>query len=245
MLISFKQRAEEQELIDDFSLSGPEVERTFKSIEGVNAWLGGNQVFVSGFKKILQHPSFLDRQAPLGVHDLGCGSGDGLHALAGWLRSKKISAQLQGYDANPFVVELARKQNEGYSEVSIEEQDIFADDYLPATAEVISFNLCLHHFSEDTYLPLLKKCKNAGVKAILINDLHRNWLAYRLFQLVSWAFRLPKMAKEDGLLSVRKGFTRKELTQMAEKLDLPDYHLAWKWAFRYQFILFIPPSNNS
>lgn len=237
MFKTFKERSQEAEIIDDFELSGTEIEQTFDSIEKVNIWLGGNQVLVDSLKKTLRHPA-LQKKEKLLLHDLGCGSGDGLVSLAKWSRKQQQKIQFLGLDANPFVVQLAKERTRDYPEIQFKTQNIFAEDYSLKNIDIATFNLCLHHFETAEISGLLQKCKTDGVHAILINDLHRHGLAYYLFYLVCWVFRSPKIAREDGLLSIRKGFKRRELIQMAEDLGAT-YQLGWRWAFRWQFILFL------
>jgi hypothetical protein len=237
MFQTFHTRAQEAEIIDDFALAGEEIEKTFNSIEQVNIWLGGNLVFVNSLKKVLRHPAIQHKEDVL-LHDLGCGSGDGLVSLAKWARKQSRNIRFLGLDANPFVIQLAEKRTGDFPEIHFQTQNIFADTYRLKGVDIATFNLCLHHFEPQEIEVLLLKCKADGVHSILINDLHRHWLAYYLFQLVCWVFRSPKIAKEDGLLSIRKGFKRKELIQMAESLGA-SYQLSWRWAFRWQLILFL------
>ncbi|MEM6377609.1 MAG: methyltransferase domain-containing protein [Bacteroidota bacterium] len=237
MLKTFKERAQEAEIIDDFDLAGTEIEQTFDSIEKVNIWLGGNQVFVDSLKKVLRHPNLRNKKKVL-LHDLGCGSGDGLVSLAKWSQKEGRDIQFLGLDANPYVVQLARERTKDFTEINFKTQNIFAEDYSLKQVDAASFNLCLHHFESAEINGLLQKCKSEGVQAILINDLHRHWLAYYLFYLVCWVFRSPKIARLDGLLSIRKGFKRRELISMAEDIGAA-YQLKWRWAFRWQFILFL------
>jgi hypothetical protein len=137
------------------------------------------------------------------------------------------------------VVELAEKGAKDYSELSFEVQDIFSESYSLRGTDIATFNLCLHHFTESEIRQLLNRCRDAGVKAILINDLHRHWLAYYLFEIVCLIFRSPRIARLDGLLSIRKGFKKRELQQMAKDLGVKDYRLRWRWAFRYQCLFFL------
>lgn len=232
--ITFKKRATEKEIIDDFSLSGTEITDTFDSIEKVNIWLGGNQVLVDSFRKCIQR---LPAKSVV-LHDLGCGSGDGLLSLAQFARKRQIPTQFIGVDANSYVIEIARSRSQNFPEIKYQVQNIFAEAYQLKGVDIATFNLCLHHFTEAEIEQLLHKCKVEGVKAIIINDLHRHWLAYYAFHLVCWVFRSPKIAKDDGLLSIRKGFKRGELLQMAQNIT-PKYYLRWRWAFRWQLLLFL------
>jgi hypothetical protein len=72
---------------------------------------------------------------------------------------------------------------------------------------------------------------------IVINDLHRSALAYRLFQVLCFVFQLNAMSREDGLVSILRGFKKEELVRFSEKLNLSNYKIQWKWAFRYQWII--------
>lgn len=231
----FKYRSEEEEIIDDFSMAGEEVIKTFKTIERVNSLLGGNQVLVSGVRQLTQK---LNAQGSrIHLYDLGCGSGDGLRAIARWARRKKIPMQFTGIDANGFIVEYAREKAKAFPEIQFVQQDLFDAKCTLKKADLVTFNLCLHHFTEAEQATLIKKCRTDGVKAILINDLHRHWLAYYAF----WGFSLltgaNKIAREDGLLSIKKGFKKKELSLLGQSAGFREVPVRWRWAFRYEMSL--------
>ena len=236
MPLSFQTRSTQTEIIDDFSLSGNEVAATFDSIEGINTWLGGNAVLKSGLAKILKSEEWQGKE--IRFWDLGCGTGDGLRALAKWAKRKSKKLTFKGLDANAFVVQLARERNQHFQSIQFEQGDVLAPDFT-VQADIVACSLFLHHFTEVEIQRLLQSCKRQGVKVLLINDLHRSVLAYRLFQLVAFVFRLPQMAKIDGLISIQKGFRRKELIAMAESLNAQRYTLQWKWAFRYELIVWL------
>jgi hypothetical protein len=46
------------------------------------------------------------------------------------------------------------------------------------------------------------------------------------------------MSKEDGLTSILRGFKKEELIAFSKNLKLDNYTIAWKWAFRYQWIIY-------
>ncbi len=186
-------------------------------------------------------------ERPFVVWDLGCGGGDGLRALAAWGRKAGRPLEFVGLDANPAVIEYARQQSRDWPEIEWRCQDILnlgPDDL--ASADIVTFNLCLHHFTDQQILGLLEVCRRAGTKAVLINDLHRSAWAYHLFRLFCFAFRIPRIAREDGLLSVRKGFRHEELVELSSRFT-PSVSVRWRWAFRYQVLLPLdrePPSAD-
>jgi hypothetical protein len=73
--------------------------------------------------------------------------------------------------------------------------------------------------------------------AIIINDLQRNKLAYYLFQVFSLIFIKTKIAKQDGLISIRSGFVKSDLQRLGNAV--PDYYqrIRWRWAFRYLWVM--------
>ena len=83
----------------------------------------------------------------------------------------------------------------------------------------------------------MKVIYNIIKKGIVVNDLQRSKLAYRLFQMLIFIFRLEKMTANDGLISILRGFKRKDLEKFSKDLGLKKYSIKWKWAFRYQWII--------
>jgi SAM-dependent methyltransferase len=236
----FDDRSRALEIMDDFSLSGEELVRTLGSIERVNRWLGGTRVMLDNLEIAFADGRFDRTERPVTLVDLGCGSGDGLRAAARWARRRNRSLVVRGVDANPFIVEYARSRTRDFPEVRIERGNVM-DPALDLTGtDIVALNLFLHHLTDPEILALLERCRRAGVRAILVNDLHRHRLAYTLFPVASFVFRSPPIARADGLTSIRKSFRRHELVALARRLKPEKVHLRWRWAFRYQLVLILP-----
>jgi heme/copper-type cytochrome/quinol oxidase subunit 2 len=45
------------------------------------------------------------------------------------------------------------------------------------------------------------------------------------------------MSREDGLISILRGFRKLELEQFSKQMQFKNYTIQWKWAFRYQWII--------
>ena len=78
--------------------------------------------------------------------------------------------------------------------------------------------------------------KQAAI-GMVINDLHRSSIAYRLFQVVCRVFQLNRMSREDGLTSILRGFKKNELEAFSKIINAKKQTISWKWAFRYQWII--------
>jgi hypothetical protein len=97
--------------------------------------------------------------------------------------------------------------------------------------------LTLHHFKDAEIIKLVSVFNENASIGIVINDLQRSAVAYRLFQVLCFVFRLNKMSKEDGLVSILRGFKKDELENFSNRLGFKNYTIEWKWAFRYQWII--------
>lgn len=93
----------------------------------------------------------------------------------------------------------------------------------------------LHHFKENELVNFLKPVLEKSKSGIIINDLHRHRLAYYLFKLLCITIK-NKTIVEDGLISVLRGFKRKDLEGISKKINA-DYQIKWKWAFRFLWII--------
>ncbi|WP_299667005.1 methyltransferase domain-containing protein [uncultured Polaribacter sp.] len=230
--ISTKHRTDKEEIMDDFSIGGDLLRDTLDKLEHINRWLGGNKVTVNGLKEILKnHP----KEQEIKIVDIGCGHGDILRDVAKFGRKNDYKMKLFGVDANPTAIAYANELSLNYPELSFETQDIFSDEFKSRKFDVVLATLFLHHFKEPELVSFLGNTIKQTKIGIVVNDLHRHTLAYYLFMLLS-IFIANKMIIEDGLTSVLRGFKRKDLESISNKINVKP-QISWKWAFRYLWIL--------
>lgn len=230
--ISTKERTDKEELMDDFSIGGDLLRDTLDKLENINRWLGGNKVTLSGLKTILKnHP----KDKEITIVDIGCGHGDILRDVAKWGRKNKYTFTLLGVDANPSAIDYANELSTEYDELSFKTEDIFSGEFQKREFDVVLATLFLHHFREPELVSFLKNTMQQTKIGIVVNDLHRNKLAYYLFLLLS-LFIKNKMIIEDGLTSVLRGFKRKDLKRISSKINI-EPQISWKWAFRFLWII--------
>jgi 2-polyprenyl-3-methyl-5-hydroxy-6-metoxy-1,4-benzoquinol methylase len=230
--ISTKERTDKAELMDDFSIGGDLLKDTLDKLENINRWLGGNVMTVNSLKKVLKnHP----KEQPLSIVDIGCGHGDILRDVAKFGRKNGYKMTLLGVDANPTAIAYANELSIAYPEVHFKTEDIFSEAFKKREFDVVLATLFLHHFKEESLVSFLENTLKQTKIGVVVNDLHRHTLAYYLFMLLS-VFIRNKMIIEDGLTSVLRGFKRKDLMQLSERLQVKP-QISWKWAFRFQWIL--------
>ncbi len=227
----FSKRSAESEMMDDFSLGGEIINPIMDELEVVNKLLGGYSVFFDAFKKLLLKDGMT-------ISDWGCGGGDSLRVLALWARKKNLKLNFIGVDATATAVDYARQKALGFPEISFIHADVLSDDLNKDQFDVVISSLFTHHFENENWIALIKKMLDCSKHAVIVNDLNRHWFAYHSIGVLTQLFSKSVMVKHDSKVSVLRGFTRSEIEQLLAKAGITNYQLKWKWAFRWQLILF-------
>lgn len=225
-------RSNKMEIMDDFNIKGIVHRDTLDKIELVNRLLGGNKVTIAGLKKLLKNQP---KDKMIRIIDLGCGNGDILRDIAMLGRKNNYSFKLIGIDANASAIEYARELSETYPEINFKKINIFSDDFKKQSYDIVLCTLFLHHFSNDELIQILRSTIKSASIGIVVNDLHRNKLAYYLFKFIGY-FTKNKVVIEDGLISILRAFKRKDLVKISNQIN-GKFSIQWKWAFRYLWIL--------
>ena len=235
MLINTTYRTHQPEIMDDFDMKGEVLRDALDKIAKINQLLGGNTLTLQGVKEILKQNPL---QEKITIVDVGCGNGDMLRKLADYGKENNISLDLIGIDANQFTVTYAETLSTNYNNISYRCEDIFEKSFENLQYDIVLCTLTLHHFKDEEIIKLLKIFATNARMGIVINDLQRSSISYRLFQGLCFIFRLNAMSREDGLVSILRGFKKPELEHFSKKLNFKNYSIEWKWAFRYQWIIY-------
>jgi 2-polyprenyl-3-methyl-5-hydroxy-6-metoxy-1,4-benzoquinol methylase len=233
MFVNTRYRSSESEIMDDLTMEGEMLRKTLDQIASINKWLGGNNATIEGLHTLLQSKN---PGSKISIIDIGCGSGDMLRAVADYGRKNKLHLKLTGIDANEYTVNYAIKLSANYPEISYLKMDIFDVRFSELKFDIALATLFFHHFKNEEIEQVLKGLiKKAGI-GLVINDLHRSFAAYYLFKLISIFISNP-MVRNDGAISVLRGFRKKELIELSKKIEPSSNTILWKWAFRYQWII--------
>jgi 2-polyprenyl-3-methyl-5-hydroxy-6-metoxy-1,4-benzoquinol methylase len=234
MLINTKYRTDETEIMDDFALEGEILRDALDKIAKINQLLGGNKLTLQGVQSLMNKVS---PNKEVTIVDIGCGNGDMLRALADYASNNNLNFKLIGIDANQFTINHAKELSKQYQNITYQCEDIFDDKFKDLKYDIVLCTLTLHHFKDAEIIKLVSVFNENASIGIVINDLQRSAIAYRLFQVLCFVFRLNKMSKEDGLVSILRGFKKDELEDFSNRLGFKNYTIEWKWAFRYQWII--------
>ena len=229
----FRNRSDRKELLDDYQGTIEELAIVLKDINRVNRLLGGYSITLNAVLRLIQeHP-----KKSYTILDIGCAEGNMLRELAKTAKKRNIKLHLIGVDLNSDALTLARTSSANFPEITYYEKDILSADISDYGCDIVITTLTMHHFQNPEILNFIQKCTRLSTIGVVINDLQRSAIAYYLFKVFSLIFIKTKVARIDGLISIRRAFQKSELWELAKSLPNVDHEIAWKWAFRYVWIL--------
>jgi ubiquinone/menaquinone biosynthesis C-methylase UbiE len=209
----FETRSTEPERIDTGDYTEEEYKTFLREIRFINRWIGDRWALQ---KTLLKKIDELD-PAKVSVLDVGAGSGELLKEIALFARRRKSRAFLTGLDLNKLSAESVANEGNNFDEINAVRGDALN---LPFDDNSFDFAICslfTHHFADDGVIEIMREMKRVAHRGIYVIDLHREKGAYRMYKLFCFVFRISRLVREDGLLSIKKSFQPDELSGLAKK----------------------------
>lgn len=226
----FRQRSHKKELLDSENIPEADLFQNLKELHTINSLLGGYKISLSAL-------SFLaDKRQTLSLVDIGCGGGDSLRAMHNWALKRGYNFNLYGVDLKKECIAYCNARHAGTGIQFIE------DDYRNFNQHVNSSGIihaCLfcHHLSNEEIRQLVQFCIQKKW-VLLINDLHRHFLAYYAIKWLTLFFSKSYLVKNDAPLSVLRGFKKSEWNEILKTSGAKNYTVKWRWAFRHEVIVY-------
>lgn len=237
----FGQRSSRKEIMDNLNGAGPDWQQALRELKVINKLLGGNSLTIKGIEHFIRQagPGANGQyiQQKLHIADIGCGGGDMMLVIARWARHHKIQLRLLGVDANPHIIEYARKNTAAYPEIEYLRSDIFSESFKAREFDIVSCTLFTHHFTDEQLVRLLASLNSQVRLGVVVNDLHRHPLAYYSIKAITRLISRSHMVKHDAPVSVLRAFSRKDWESILQRAGIRRFSLRWRWAFRWMLLL--------
>jgi len=81
----------------------------------------------------------------------------------------------------------------------------------PRSVDVVLLSQVAHHFSRDSVARLAGTCNDLARRGVVIADLRRSAIAAAGFRIGARLLRFDPVTRLDGVTSVRRGFSPREL----------------------------------
>jgi SAM-dependent methyltransferase len=228
MLSKFKHRSNKPELLDGNNISRELLFQNLRELDFINRILGGHNISLNGIKKLVTK-----KNKTYHIADLGCGSGRTMIHIANWARAKGYHVKLTGVDKNADVIHFMKDCCKDYPEIS----GIVADyhDFLKSETpiDIVHCSLFCHHLEDKELEELFHFFECCAKTGFVINDLHRNRIAYYGVSVITYLLNGSALSKHDGPVSILRAFKWNELNMLLQKARVKNYSIKWMWAFRY------------
>ncbi len=246
--MNFKTRSYKKELMDDLNLASQDLKKNLDELEFINTTLGGYKVLTSALDTLYKENKIGNRtnsnqnhqenQKFVTLADIGSGGGDTLREIAKWFEKKNITAKLTGIDANDFMIHYAENKSQKFPQISYEKVNVFDIDAKNENRyDWAIMSLFCHHFTNEELILIFKNVLKLTSKGFIINDLHRNPIAYYSIYFLTRLFNGSYLVKNDAPLSVLRAFKKQELITLLKQAGITKYRIKWQWAFRFQVIV--------
>lgn len=216
-------RSYDKEIMDDFSISDERLDRALSELKAVNFFLGGNSVSRAGISEVIKASPF--KNIPV-ILDIGSGGSDLFFKM-------KINGRTPETISADRNLRACRYTKRFHPSAKVVCCDALRLPFKDNSFDVIHASLFFHHFKEEDMALILRQCSSIARKGIIINDLRRSVLALLGIKILTQLFSRSPMVKNDGPLSVKRGFIKKELLDVLSEVNNCRFHLRRKWAFRW------------
>ena len=243
------QRVLEGELMDAPDIETQRHQAALRALERINR-LSGTASVVS--RAIVEHcgpllPQNAPGHAPLRILDLACGGGDVTIAVGRKLSAAGMNVSIEAWDRSGTAIEFAKERMRAQSilgspnaatgktvlrEIQFVERDVLELD-TEAQFDVVMSTLFLHHLNRADTVALLSKMHRAARHLMLVDDLRRTWVGYRLAQVGCFFLTRSPVVHADGPQSVRAAFTEAEIEALSREAGLPRPAFFRHWPQRF------------
>jgi len=230
--------------MDIETLTEADMARVLTELTAVNRQLGGVSSSLATLERIIaQLPD------PVVIADVGAGGGDLAQALLARARRRGRAIRIVAIDASPLACHVASgRTRAGNRATPVDAPDFVAGDAfrLPLadrSVDIAHSAMMFHHFDERAIVRILGEMRRVSRAGVLVNDLHRHALALHGIALLTRIFSKSRYVRNDAPLSVRRGFTRREIERTWREAGMPGTAVSWHWAFRW--IAWTPGTHGS
>jgi len=193
------------ELLDSLSPSDPRAIRSRRDLRRINALMCNHAIMRRELEKNL------DGRAPGQIAEIGAGDGDFLLRVTRYFSSHWRNPKVRLMDLQATVAPETLKAflNLGWrAEVVV--ADVF--NRPPVDCDVVIANLFLHHFEEARLKQLFNMISQSAGLFIAIEPRRASWPLF--FSRLLWVIGCNGVTRHDAVVSVRAGFTGKELSAL-------------------------------
>jgi len=238
MFRTFRERASAYELMDDRSQGGEELREALRHLRRLNRLFSAAAPTLFGVSRLWAEAG---KPRRLEVLDIGAGSGDVNAALLRWAAAQGVELTVTLADRTPEACAEAAAYFADEPRVSVMCRDLA--DLDERGADIVTGSQFLHHFASEELPEVASAMLRASRIGIVIQDIHRHWLPWAAVWLAARLLSTNRYIRNDGPLSVAKGFRAEDWEQLDKALGSPGLTCSWRPLFRYVVTIAAKPGG--
>jgi ubiquinone/menaquinone biosynthesis C-methylase UbiE len=192
-----------EEILDRDGIDPRVVTRAIGDVAKANALFGGLRAVLAELEAIETLPP------KASLLDVGTGVGDIPQAATAALAKRGIELTTFGLDASEPLAKVSSERLDAV--VCAEAPEL---PFASRSVDVVMCSQFLHHLLPDEASTLIREMNRVATLRVIVSDIRRSWLAAAGLWIASFPLRFHPISRHDGVVSVMRGFTRDELTQM-------------------------------
>jgi SAM-dependent methyltransferase len=153
---------------------------------------------------------------PVSILDVGCGHGDLLRAIGRWATARGLPVSLQGLDLNPRSAPAARAATPPGLDIAFQTGDVLTHHPSPRPDFIVCSQFA-HHLDDAGLVALLRWLGAQAARGWHVCDLERHPVAFHGFPLLCRVARWHAIMREDGVVSIARGFRRAEWLALLQR----------------------------
>ena len=222
------ERIYQEELLDAGVGSDEDVAGNLRDLRLINRRLGGTRPVVKALVGLLS----TDPPKRISILDVGTGSADIPGQVIRWCRSRGIVCDTVALDVSERNLRVTRRRLGLDPGISLLRADARLLPFRQRSFDIVIASQFLHHFEESDVADLLASFAGLARRAVVINDLARNLIPYYFIRATGWLFTRSYLTRNDGPVSVLRGFTVREFVELGQRAGLPRFTVSSVFPYR-------------
>jgi 2-polyprenyl-3-methyl-5-hydroxy-6-metoxy-1,4-benzoquinol methylase len=221
-------RIYEEELLDAGAGSEEDVASNLKDLRLINRRLGGSRPVVKALVSLFS----ADPPESISILDVGTGSADIPGRVIDWCRSRGIACETVALDVSDRNLRVTRRRLGFDPSISLLQADARLLPFQPRSFDIVIASQFLHHFEDQEVAELLASFASLARRAVVVNDLARNLVPYYFIRMTGWLFTRSFLTRNDGPVSVLRGFTAHEFVELGKMAGLGRFTVSNVFPYR-------------
>ncbi len=198
-------RRQGHEILDDPEVDARLRERSMTDVTRANSLFGGARAVIGELMRVLDRLG----AGPATLLDVGTGLGDIPARARARAARAGVVLHTVGVDAAESLLLAGRARSDG--RLIAVRADALRLPFPDRSVDIVVCSQVLHHFTDGDARRVLAELDRVARRFVIVADLRRSWLAAAGLWAVSFPLRFHPVSRHDGVLSVLRGFTPREL----------------------------------